>query len=61
MEEVKEEASSEEAKEAKTHMEEEYMDGANFQTKEERKEKRKDDSWESATIVQKKNTAQESV
>ena len=61
MEAAKEVANSEEAKEARTHMEEEYMDGTKEQTKEEKKEREKEDSLESVTIVEKKDTAQDSV
>ena len=59
--EEKAEASSAEAKEARTHMEEEHMDGTKEQTKEVRKERRKVDSLESAIIVEKKGAAQDSV
>ena len=56
MEVVKEEVNSEEAKEARTHMEEADMDGAKEQTKEERKEKEKEDSLESVIIVVRRGT-----
>ena len=55
--EEKVEASSAEAKEARTHMEEEHMDGAKELTKEERREKEKEDSLESAIIVVKRDIA----
>ena len=58
--EEKAEANSEEAKEARTHMEEEYMDGAKVQTKEERRAKRKGDSLENGSIVEKKDIVQDS-
>ena len=53
----KAEANSEEAKEAKTHMED-HMAGAKERTKEARKEKEKADSLESAIIVEKRDIAQ---
>ena len=58
--EEKAEANSEEAKEARTHMEEEHMDGTKEQTKAVRKEKRKEDLLESVIIVERKGTAQDS-
>ena len=59
--EEKAEVSLEEAKEARMHMEEEHMAGAKEQTKEVRKEKRKEDLLESAIIVERKGTVQDSV
>ena len=51
MEVSKEEVNSEEAREARTDLEEEYMDGAEEETNQERKAKRKEDSSERAIIV----------
>ena len=59
--EEKVEENSQEAKEAKTHMEEEHMDGVREETKAETKEKEKEDSLGSAIFAVRKDIARGSV